>query len=200
MRPLEIFLEASKDKRIRVLTPFLVIYQLGFSLFFQTISYILASDFHFTSGIVGLYNVVLGAFFVVGSLWGIPFLLKRMSVLSICVIGLLLNTAGMMASWFFSSLIVFWIAAAVIGVGNIFAYVEYSTLFSDAANKKNQGWALGIFMAGVALAFAIGGAFANLLTVMSPYGLLLISGICCLIPAAALWFIYRPLDKKLPAL
>jgi hypothetical protein len=85
----------------------------------------------------------------------------------------------------------------ILGIGNIFAYVEFSTLFSNAANKENQGWAMGIFMAGVALAFAICGASANLLTVMSPYTLLVIAGICNLIPALALWFIYRPLDTKL---
>ena len=196
-RPIEIFFEALRDKRIRVLVPLIVLFQVGFGLFFQTISYILAHDFHFSSGVVGLYNVIMGVFFAIGSLWLIPMLLKRTSVVSICVIGLLLNAIGITACGLFPNLSLFWMATVILGIGNIFAYVEFSTLFSNAANKENQGWAMGIFMAGVALAFAICGASANLLTVMSPYTLLIIAGICNLIPALGLWFIYRPLDAKL---
>lgn len=181
LRPIEILMEVGRDKRIRILAPFVLFFQVGFCLFFQTMSYILAHDLHEGSALVGLYNVFIGIFFAIGSLWVIPALLKVRSVLFICVIGLFLNALGMLLSGLFPSVWMFWFVTILVGFGDILAYAGYSTLFSNAANSKNQGWAMGIFMAGVALSFAIGGAFANLLNVISPEAILVIAGILSLI-------------------
>lgn len=194
MRGLVLFVAAFSEKKFRFLSSMTFFFVLAWSLYYQTINWLLNQVYFYSVGRLGLFIGFIGIIFAVTSTIGIRFLTKyfknEMTVfaLSVLIMGIGNIGAGLchgeMAQWFW----VIFVAAT-----DVICYTLSMSIFSKAAGPAAQGWVMGVTGAIYAMTWTVGGLIVGPLGAISIYFPFWIGGILCFMSFILAWW-YR---KKL---
>jgi MFS family permease len=185
-RPIRIFVEAFAHRTLRSLAIIFLLMQVGFSIYFQFIVVHMKYAYQYNNWQLGAVQGMLGFGFALGLLVGMPLALKYWKTWQIAVVTLLLIGVGQIFAAVMNVALIQWILAVFIATVDIMAFTTMLTLFSDAADKNAQGWAMGIANAVMALSWALTGLFSNLLELIGTQGLIFLGGICLLLSSLLL--------------
>jgi len=181
LRPITLFFEAFAHPTIRLLALVFLLMQIGFSLYFQFIVVHMKLAFDYSNALLGGINSMLGIGFGVGLLVGMPLIVKVWKTKRIAVVLGLLTGIGQIIAALIAFAWLQWPLAIVIALFDIMAFTAMLTLFSDAVDAKQQGWAMGIANAMMALAWTITGFASNLIHALGTNGLILGGGMFLII-------------------
>lgn len=176
-RPIHIFIEAFQHKKIRLLAIVFLQMQMGFSIYFQFIIVHMEYSYAYSNWQLGAMQGMIGLGFALGLLLGMPKATDRWQVLSIAIVTGLLTGFGQLISASLPFANPRWILAIFIAACDIMVFTCMLTLFSNAAHKSTQGWAMGIANAVMALSWSATGLCSNLLAILGTNGLIFIGGI-----------------------
>ena len=175
-RPIEVFVRAFRHPVLWGLAAAFFLFQLGFSIYYIYILVLLQRTFGATAGELGLFSATLGVGFILGTVFGYKWAVRlmgndtRAATLGLALCGTFIVIAGLGISERLQ-----WPLGLLIATCNLPAYVGLLTLISQSATADEQGWALGIGSAMIALPFIISGLLAGVLDVI-PISILLIAG------------------------
>lgn len=195
-RPIQIFIEAFQNRKVRFLVVIFILMQVGFGLYFQTILIQIKDDYNYSSFLLGTFNGWVGVAFALGTLFVIPLALKRWSVSTLAMFFLTLT--GLVQIWGGANRneTLSWILAFPIGMSDIIAYTMMMTIFSNAGDKNNQGWVMGIFGATVAISFALVGFSTNLLEIFGTQVLIMIGGVFGVLSGMGMVWYHRAIESR----
>lgn len=189
-RPITIFADAVKHKKIRSLALVFFFFQVAFGLYFQTILILLREHFKYPSWKLGAFTGFLGVVLSVGILLIAPYVVKKYRAEAIIVWSFLIQGLGLILSCYHHQAALIWFLAIPIGLANILAYTEMLASFSNAVDDKMQGWAMGISAAVVAVSFVFVGLSTNLLPFFGPDFVIVIGGFLFFIAAWIYWTLF----------
>ena len=184
MRAITIFADAFKDRCMRILAPGFALYQIGIFIFFTTVLLKLQSEFSYHLGSLGWFSAYTGLWMMVSMILIIPKTIMMMSAKRWAYWGTAVNGIFGLVLAFTISEVVVWIFSGLFIVANSYAYIAILTLFSNASDKHNQGWAMGIAIGFAASSFIFGSLLMSLLPQLGADNLLAISGLAILISSA----------------
>lgn len=189
--PLLIFIRGYREKKIRILIHTFFLFQLGISIYFQSIMIKLQSQHGYELFRLGLFTAFIG----LGFLFALGFLarivLHRVDITRFAIFQLLLNGVFLAAIAYMPNLILIWVLAGFMSIVNALGYTALLTVFSDAADHENQGKILGISVSAMAIAFIVGGAMMGLLTYVGVNTLLFFGGIAILFASLSVFQYHR---------
>lgn len=177
LRPVQIFIEAFKDKAVRLLAVVFLLMQIGFSLYFQLILVLLAEKYHYTSWKLGLFNGFIGVCFVFALYITRRLTARPRSIEWIAFWTLLITGISQLGASFARDQLSQWVFVIPVATADMVAYTAMLTSFSNAASKDAQGWVMGIAGAVMALSWTFTGFSLNLTTVIGIENLILIGAL-----------------------
>lgn len=186
-RPVMNFVRAAQHKRIRWVALAFFLFQLGFSIYFLYVLVLMGETYHLAPSWLGIFSATIGMGMVVGSTVGYRLLARvipneaAMAALSLGLCGLMVLLAAVTGE------VLQWPVAFLASVANCCAYISLLALLSAAAGADQQGWAMGIGSAAVALAFFLSGLLASLLGFVPLPVMLAVGGALVVISAVPLW-------------
>ncbi|MCH9611902.1 MAG: Tetracycline resistance protein, class C [Chlamydiia bacterium] len=178
--PFLVLFRAAKHPAMRWLTPTFFLMQFGFAIYYTIILVFLKVEYGYRSSYLGYFTGYLGICFVVSMLIVIPYVMKHIRVEKIAIVTLLLTGFFELFMTFVDNELLTWILAFPIGGFDVIAYSAMLTCFSNASDSANQGWAMGISGAVVALSFAAGGLTTNLIPLVGLHWIFFIGGVVML--------------------
>ena len=192
-RPFDVFVQAWRQPSIRNLATSFFLFQFGFAIYYVYILVRMARGYDLRPSALGLFSGLMGVGFVVGSTILYAQAKRHLArdsliaVLGLAVCGfiILLTAAPLSGS-------LQWVFAFLASATNVLAFVALLTLISGSADEGEQGWALGISAAMIALSFFLSGLFASSLALIPLPHLIALGG---LIMLAGLF----PLRAAMPA-
>lgn len=184
-RALEIFIDAFKHPKIRLLSMIFFIFILGWSSFYSFISLYLLKIFDFSPIKISLIMAVMGTGFGIGNGFLVNYFTKRFSLKSNVVISLIISAFFVIIILGAKHPVYAWLLMSPLGASITIAYAVMLTLFSNQVDENSQGWVMGISGSISALVFAIDGIFVSLIASFNT-SLPLIITIVCLILSAIL--------------
>lgn len=187
-RPITIFRDAFRNKKILLLVLVVFLQMLGFMLYYQTIGIYLRALFQYSSSTLGFFYGYMGIFFALGVLVVIPYALKRWSIEAIATYGFLFCGIFALVSVFYKSELYIWLTVIPFAAANATGFTAIATLFSNSASEKHQGWVMGVLAATVSLSYIVSGFSANLLTLTSASGLIAIGGVSAIVSGLLLFY------------
>jgi MFS family permease len=161
LRVILVFVEAAKHPPIRNLTFVFLLHQLGIGLFIQLILIYFQRSFDYTTFGMGIFNSFMGVWLGLG-LFLIPTLSKRFRIEKVVWISLFILGISQLVLSASSLQWLLWLLVIPLAASANIAWSAILTSFSHAVSEDQQGWALGITGAVVALAFIITGFSPNL--------------------------------------
>ncbi|MFG1461395.1 MFS transporter [Xanthobacter sp. DSM 24535] len=143
------------------------LFQLGFLIYYTFILVVMQRDHGFTTAQIGLFSVVMGVGFMIGSaLCYAPVArwLKQERLIALfgefgCGVLLVLTALPVGATGQVA-------LALLICIANVFSYVSLLSAMSGAVDETERGWVMGLSAASVALCVFISGLLTGLLTVL----------------------------------
>lgn len=185
-RPFILFKEAFQNLELRHLSWILFLFQLGVSLYIQTMLIFLNTRLQYTSPGLALFWVVMGAGFILGLALLKVLIKKALHISQMIFLALTLQSMVVILSSFFSHETILWILGFLFSLLNPFSYALLTAVFSDAVPQESQGWVMGIWSAVIAFSFIIGGICNNLVPLLGLDLIILLGGV--LIALAAVVF------------
>ena len=137
---------------------------------------------------------MLGIGFGLGILVGLPIFLKFWSTRTIDLITGVLTGVYLLLSGLINFAAPQWALAILIAGFNMMLFTVMMTLFSDSVAKTEQGWAMGIFSAAIALSWTVTGFASNLIGSIGTSGLILLGGVIMLLGTLVVVF-NRPRER-----
>lgn len=190
LRIIEIFIEAYKNKQIRVLCFAFLTMQMGIALYIPVILILISTEFNYSTLLLGIFNGYLGAGFALGLLLFLPKLIKYYKIEQIVFHCLVISCITQFFSAITHSEILQWAFALPFSAAVEIAFSGMFTSFSNAADSKSQGWAMGISVSIMALAWAISG-FATQLTYLIGVHMIILIGALLLAISALTMKLYN---------
>ncbi len=185
-----VFIEIIKHPRIRILTGAFLFHQIGLGIYLQVILILFNQKYQYGSLKMGLFNAFLGLWLAIGSL-----LISRFSRYFkiewlACIFILCLGISVLLTS--ISPIeILLWIFVIPLGISATAAWSAILTSFSNAVDKKSQGWALGITGATVALSFFVSSFSPNLVPYLGIAFPIALGGFFLILSALIMFFYSR---------
>jgi len=143
------------------------LFQFGFMVYYTFILIEMQRSYGFTTAQIGLFSMVMGGGFVAGTSFGYKVAKKllgtdaRVATVGLAVCGILVGlTALPMPPW---GQVVF---TVLIALSNTFAFVTLLAAIASAVDEAEQGWALGVGNASVALSVFAAGLLSSLLSII----------------------------------
>jgi len=195
LRPIRIFIEAFQHKSVRFLSIIFSLMQIGFSLYFQLILVLLNQRFYYSSWKLGVFNGFIGFGFVIALIFLMGLFLKFWKIGQIAAYSFLITGLGQIGSVLIPNLILIWILALPVATFDMLAYTAVLTSFSNAVDRKSQGWVMGISGSIMAFTWAITGLSTNLIPLLGLNVLIVIGGVF-LISSYFLMLIYNRSSSK----
>lgn len=174
LRPVFVFLDAFKQKSLRIVAFGFLLVQIAFGIYFQIISIFLKDIFRYQSWELGLFYAFLGAAFPVG-LGFARYLSSRISMQAGVLWGLFALSASLSIAALSLNHELVWFAGFLFAVTDMLAYVSMIRAFSHALEKKRQHWDAGTFGALIGVGFIISGFGPNLLDVINTESILFVA-------------------------
>jgi DHA1 family tetracycline resistance protein-like MFS transporter len=173
--------------RIR-LTPGLIapvlaffLFQFGFMVYYTFIMIEMQRSYGFSTAQIGLFSMVMGCGFVAGTSFGYKIAKKllgadrRVATVGLAVCGVLV---GMTALPMPASVQV--VLTVLIATSNILAFVTLLAAIASAVEESEQGWALGVGNASVALSVFAAGLLSSLLSIIPSAAFEILGGLLIL--------------------
>jgi len=197
LRPILVFIEAFRDKRVRLLALTAVFGQIAFGTFFQMISVALRQSFHYKASLIGYFYAFMGIFFIT-SIYIVPKIHKwARSPEYLAMVGFLCNAVAVSFFFFQVSEVWVWVLTAILCLTNPFYYTGLMMSLSNAVAKDRQGWVMGIYGATIAFGWIISGLSPNLLNWLSAWTVISFGAITFAVTAfiLRLYIYHRPKAK-----
>lgn len=195
-RPITIFIDAFKDKKVRLLCLIVFFQLLGLMLYYQTVGIYFRELWHYSSSLLGFFYGFMGIFFALGVLIVIPFVLKRWKNEKIASYGFLIMGICALASIFYRNEAYLWADVIPFAAAHATGFTALAALFSNSADRKNQGWIMGVCAATIAVAYVVAGFSTNLLPLLGSRGLIALGGISGIL-SSVLMFHYAATHRSL---
>lgn len=156
-----------RNKNLLLILTLFFLFELGWSLYFQSLALFLAQQFQFKAQAIGLFCTYVGLVLCAGLLWLVRFTAHYYRPQSIIFVALLIGsmTVGLLF-WLKPLLFQYLLAIPITGVVAV-VYSNLISLASDQIDEKNQGLLMGITDSILALAFAITGFLSSWLAYFS---------------------------------
>lgn len=172
-----------KDRPLAIAPLFaFFLFQLGFLIYYTFILVVMQRDHGFSTAQVGLFSVVMGIGFMLGSAVGYAAVSRwlkqerRIAVFGTFLCGGLLLFTGLPVS----APVQVGLALAIC-VANVFAYVSLLSAASGVVDETERGWVLGLSAASVAVCVFISGLLTQLLSTFPAEIFLVASGVLVLL-------------------
>jgi DHA1 family tetracycline resistance protein-like MFS transporter len=136
-----------------ILTFFL--FELGWTLYFQSLALVLVQDFDLKNKSIGLFSSYIGLMLSLGLFYGVRVLVKRVSLQKIIMPSLVMGAISLLLGFVFNSLWLQFVIAIPVTLTVAFCYAILITLISDQTSKSQQGLMMGTTDCFIALAFTI---------------------------------------------
>jgi MFS family permease len=176
-RVVKIFVEAYQNKRIRELSLAFFMMQVGVGLYVPIVLILLATEFGYSPFYLGLFNGYLGVGFALGLLLVLPRMLKRFRIEQIVYIALFTTLLTQFLTSVLRTQEFIWLLAFPLAIALEIAFSGMFTAYSNAADETSQGWAMGISVAIMAIAWAIAGFSTQLAPIFGAHILLFIGSV-----------------------
>lgn len=187
-RPITIFIEAFKNKKILFLSAVVLLQMFGFMIFYQTVGVYLRELFHYSSSKLGFYYGYMGIFFALGVLVVIPYVLKRFKIEKIAAWGFFCSGLFALLSVAYQNEFYLWLTTIFFAIGNATGFTAIATIFSNSVSEKHQGWAMGVLAATLAISYVLSGFSTNLLPYFGSIGVIAIGGVAAIISGLIMYF------------
>lgn len=158
-----IFIDAIRRVSVRKASLLFLCLQLGWSIYFQFISIMLVQTYHYEATKIGIFMTFIGLSFTFCLAFLIRIFLKFMSVEVIMHIAFLVLTVSLFFCPFMQTEVNQWFIAIPITLSVGLLYTGGLTLFSNAVDKTQQGWVMGVSAAVAAVAWTLGSVLAGFL-------------------------------------
>ena len=136
-----------------ILTFFL--FELGWTLYFQSLALVLVQDFDLKNKSIGLFASYVGLMLSLGLFYGVRLLVKRVTLQKIIMPSLIVGAVSLLLGFLFNNLWLQFIIAIPVTMTVAFCYAILITLISDRTAKIQQGLMMGTTDAFIALSFTI---------------------------------------------
>lgn len=163
----DLFIFAFRDKTIRLLSIIYLLFQLGWSIYFQFISLFLLEKYAFDSYQIGYFIALLGFGCAVGSSVVLKMFLNYFTIPSIVLTNLLIMAVITLSTVIIDSAIWAWISAVPLALSLGIVFSGVITLYSNRVDEHSQGWVMGVTGSVLAAAWFPTGIIAGLLQSMS---------------------------------
>jgi DHA1 family tetracycline resistance protein-like MFS transporter len=145
------------------------LFELGWSLYFQTLPLWLSVHWHLQHAAIGFINSYVGAMLAVCLFMGTRIGLRFISLAALIQLGFGIGVLGLCMITLSVSFIYFLILALPVVFAVALVYPGIITQLSELSSAEQQGLLMGVTDALLALAFAITGMLSSLLTYFNPY-------------------------------
>jgi DHA1 family tetracycline resistance protein-like MFS transporter len=157
------------------------LFQFGYMVYYTFILIEMQRHYGFTTAGIGLFSMVMGGGFVLGTLFGYKAAKQllgsdlQVAIVGLAVCGILVALAALpLPAWAQVAL------TLVIATSNILAFVTLLAAIASAVGETEQGWALGVGNASVALAVFAAGLLSSLLSIVPSGAFQLLGGLLIL--------------------
>ena len=159
-RGLSVFASAFTNRKVRNLALIFLLMQIGWALYFQYLSLYLVKLFDYQPRQIGHIMAWLGLIFGISLVAIVRVVVNRFSLEKITFYSLMLIVVGILSALVRTDLMQ-WIAVVPTTIGVALSYMALLTLFSNAVDKDQQGWVMGVTAAVVGAAWTIGALLAG---------------------------------------
>lgn len=167
---LTLLVDGFRHAKLRQWIWVLLLGQLGWGVYFQSISLIFTQYYHYSTGQVGIFMAYLAVLFAIGTGLVVPIALKNFKLLSLLLFGFFMASVAMLLNMIFiKSIIMQWVNLIPFVLGEVLIYTITLTMISDTVDKDSQGWAMGIATAVGSFAWVIAAAIAGGVISFSAY-------------------------------
>ena len=149
--------------RIRGLSITFFFMQLGWSTYVQFISIFLTLRYQFNPHEIGIYMALTGLGFTLAFCYLLTMLTAYFALRHIAIVSIGLITLFIFAIVIANNVMVAWVLSVPAATSLAISYSVLISLFSEAVNKDQQGWVMGVTGAIGAFAFGISGLIAGVL-------------------------------------
>ncbi|MSP52988.1 MAG: MFS transporter [Gammaproteobacteria bacterium] len=136
-----------------ILTFFL--FELGWTLYFQSLALVLVQDFNLKNKSIGLFSSYVGLLLSLGLFYGVRVLVKHVTLQKIIMPSLVMGSVSLFLGFLLNSFWLQLIIAIPVCMTVAFCYAILITLISDKTSKTQQGLMMGTTDCFIALAFTI---------------------------------------------
>lgn len=187
--PFLLFVRAARRSTLVAPLASFFIFQLGFLIYYTFILIEMQRSYGFSTAGLGVFSTVIGVGFVVGSSFGYKLASRWLgSDLRVARVALTLCGVLVVASALPMPALAQVALAVLIAIANIPAFVTLLAAISASVGADEQGWALGVGNASVAIAVFVSGLLPGLLSVFGSQDVFLAIGgvvvLAALIPAS----------------
>ncbi|MCP3680844.1 MAG: MFS transporter [Gammaproteobacteria bacterium] len=158
----------SRHTPLRIILIIFLFFELGWSLYFQALPLLLVQTFHFSNSRVGLFSAYVGLSLSLGLIFLVRTAANYCSLSRMINYGLIIGIFALSAAFFCHNQLSQWLLAIPITLSVALCYAALVTLASDHIAADKQGLLMGTTDALIAIAFAITGLLAGILTTTHP--------------------------------
>lgn len=159
---IRIFIDAIRMKSVRRASLLFLSLQLAWSIYFQFISIILVQVHHNTPTHIGLFMTFIGLLFTFCLAFLIRLFLRLTSLENIMRTSYIILGISLILCPFMQTELNQWLIAIPITFSVGLLYTGGLTYFSNAVDKKHQGWVMGVSAAVAAVAWTLGAVLAGI--------------------------------------
>lgn len=161
---LKTFYQILFKKNIFFILLVFLFFELGWGIYFNSISLTLVQSFASTQRLAGLFPSYVGIVMSLGLFYGIRFLTQHFSLTALSAPSLLIGAIVMVIGFFIRTMWVQWLIALPIALIVAFTYSSLIAMASNKINEEHQGVLMSITDALLALAFMIDGFLIGIVT------------------------------------
>lgn len=143
------------------------LFELSWTLYFQSLALLLAQSFNFQNKGIGFFSSYVGLILSIGLFYGVRFIVKKLSLNQLIIPSLAMGAISLIVGFLFNSLGMQFFIAIPIALCVAFCYTTLITLISDRTPAEQQGLIMGITDCLIALAFTVTSLLASWLTYYS---------------------------------
>jgi predicted MFS family arabinose efflux permease len=167
------------------------VFELGWSMYYQSLMLLLSQDFHVTNKVIGFFASYVGLLISFFLIYGVRLVVNRFPLTSIVKPSFVIGVVVLLIGYFFNTLTVQWLIAIPVSIMVAFCYSILITMGSDKVDPNHQGLFMGTGDALLSIAFAITAFSGGVLAIKSAVLPELVAAILFVIA----WLLF-PLAKK----
>ena len=160
---IRIFIDALRLKSMRRVSLVFLFLQLSWSIYFQFISIVLINSYGYGATKIGIFMTYIGLLFSFCLAFLVRILLRLTTIENIIRLSFVIVSISLVICPLIHSEINQWLIAIPITLSIGLLYTGGLSLFSNAVDKTQQGWVMGVSAAVAAVAWTLGAIFAGIL-------------------------------------
>jgi DHA1 family tetracycline resistance protein-like MFS transporter len=160
--------EIFSKKSLLILLSAFFFFELGWSLYFQSLALLLIQKYDFSSSLVGLFSSYVGFALCLGLIFLVRFCIQRWKLAKMIKIALFVATITLIFAFFSHHRCWQWLVATIIANAVAVGYAGMIALASDQIDASKQGFLMGSTDAIIGLAFTLTGLLSGVIAYYSP--------------------------------